>query len=274
VNAEAETNTTTVSTPDGAPAGELLRVTDLSKRFGGITALAGVSFSVPRGKATSLVGPNGAGKTTIFNLITGSLRADTGSVLFEGEELRGLRPSDVARRGISRTFQDLRLFGSCTVLETVMVSFQDQLGEQPWAVFFRPRKVRLQEKELREQAHDILERVGLRGLEKRIASSLSYAEQKLLIIARSMAMQADVWLLDEPASGLDGDTLIQFAALLRGLVDDGQTVLIVEHNLRLVSQVSDWVLFLDQGKLKAEGTPEEIFSNKELQEIYMGGGVV
>jgi ABC-type branched-subunit amino acid transport system ATPase component len=271
------TNSSTESTPaTGAPdrpRGELLRVTDLSKRFGGITALAGVSFSVARGKATSLVGPNGAGKTTVFNLVTGSLRADTGSVLFEGEELRGLAPHQVAERGISRTFQDLRLFGSMTVLETVMVSFQHQLGERPWAVFLRPAAVRRQERELRERAAGILDRVGLAGREQRIAATLSYAEQKLLVIARSMAMQADVWLLDEPASGLDGDALIQFAALLRGLVDDGQTVLIVEHNLRLVSQVSDWVLFLDQGLLKAEGTPEEIFANRELQEIYMGGGV-
>jgi ABC-type branched-subunit amino acid transport system ATPase component len=253
---------------------DLLVVSDLAKSFGGIKAVRGVSFTVRRGKATSLVGPNGAGKTTIFNLITGSLRADTGSVLFEDRELRGLSPGQVARLGISRTFQDLRLFATMTVLESVMVSFPDQLGDRPTALVFRPRAVRRQERQLREKAREILAQVGLSGQEGRRAGELSYAEQKLLTISRSMAMGADVWLLDEPASGLDGDTLVQFAALLRGLVDNGQTVLIVEHNLRLVQEVSDWVLFLDQGRLKAEGSPEEIFQNKELQDIYMGGGVV
>jgi ABC-type branched-subunit amino acid transport system ATPase component len=262
----------TAAEPAAGAGPALLRITDLSKRFGGIHAVRGVSFDVRKGAATSLIGPNGAGKTTIFNLITNSLRADTGSVLFEGREMIGLTPSRVARRGISRTFQDLRLFGTMTVLETVMASFPDQLGENPTALVLRPRAVRKQERELRERARQILDRVGLGGREDRIASTLSYAEQKLLIISRSIAMRADVWLLDEPASGLDGDTLIQFAKLLRGLVEDGQTVLIVEHNLRLVEQVSDWVLFLDQGQLKAEGTPADIFANRELQEIYMGGG--
>ncbi|HVV21284.1 MAG TPA: ABC transporter ATP-binding protein [Pseudonocardiaceae bacterium] len=265
-------DTTTDTSVDAPQRPALMRVADLSKRFGGIHAVRGVSFDVRRGAATSLIGPNGAGKTTIFNLITGALRADTGSVVFEGREIRGLAPNQVARRGISRTFQDLRLFGSMTVLETVMVSFQHQLGEHPMALVLRPRAVRRQERDLRERAREILDRVGLAGQEKRIAATLSYAEQKLLIISRSIAMRADVWLLDEPASGLDGDALVQFAQLLRGLVDDGQTVLIVEHNLRLVEQVSDWVLFLDQGQLKAEGPPAEIFANKELQEIYMGGG--
>lgn len=250
----------------------VLTVSGLGKRFGGIVAVNGVSFSVRRGAATSLVGPNGAGKTTIFNLITGALTADSGSVVFEGSELVGRSPGEVARMGISRTFQDLRLFPTMTVLETVMVSFPEQLGEDPLAVIFRPRAVRRQECELCEKADAILQRAGLAGLENRVAGTLGYAEQKLLTVSRSMAMGADVWLLDEPASGIDGDALIQFADLLRGLVDDGQTVLIVEHNLRLVQKVSDWVLFLDQGQLKAEGTPEDIFKNPELLEIYIGGG--
>ena len=250
----------------------LLVVAGLTKSFGGIAAVRDVSFKVRAGTATSLMGPNGAGKTTIFNLITGSLPADGGSVLFEDAELRGLSPSAVARKGISRTFQDLRLFGSMTVLDTVLVSFPRQLGESPAAVFLRPRAVRRQERELREKAQAILARVGLAGQAQRPAATLSYAEQKLLIISRSIAMQADLWLLDEPASGLDGDTLADFAALLRSLVDEGQTVLIVEHNLRLVRAISDWVLFLDQGQLKAEGPPADIFSNRELQEIYIGGG--
>jgi ABC-type branched-subunit amino acid transport system ATPase component len=257
---------------DGALPINVLAISDLRKSFGGIRAVRGVSFDVKRGAATSLVGPNGAGKTTIFNLITGEIRPDTGSVLFDGRELRGLGPSGVGQLGISRTFQDLRLFSTMTVLDSVMVSFPNQIGESPISLVFRPRAVRRQEKELREKAQEILKTTGLEDKASVVSATLSYAEQKLLVIARSIAMEAELWLLDEPASGLDGDALIQFADLLRSLVDRGQTVLIVEHNLRLVQKVSDWVLFLDQGELKAEGTPEEIFASKELQELYIGGG--
>jgi ABC-type branched-subunit amino acid transport system ATPase component len=261
------------SEPAAQPA-DLLVISGLSKSFGGIAAVRDVSFGVRPGAATSLMGPNGAGKTTIFNLITGAIAADEGSVRFRGTELRGQSPGAVARLGISRTFQDLRLFTSMTVLDTVMASFPGQLGENPAAVFLRPRAVRRQERELRERADAILTRTGLSGQAQRKAATLSYAEQKLLIISRSIAMQAGLWLLDEPASGLDGDTLAEFAALLRSLVDEGQTVLIVEHNLRLVKLISDWVLFLDQGQLKAQGPPGEIFENQELQEIYIGGGAL
>jgi ABC-type branched-subunit amino acid transport system ATPase component len=250
----------------------IMQVSNLAKSFGGIKAVRGVSFTVQRGKATSLVGPNGAGKTTIFNLITGEIAADSGSVIFEGKELRGSKPSAVAQLGVSRTFQDLRLFQTMTVLDNVMVSFQKQKGENPSSLVIRPWAVRRQERALKEKALEILTTTGLLARQNVKASTLSYAEQKLLVISRSIAMEADVWLLDEPASGLDGDALIQFSELLRALVDAGQTVLIVEHNLRLVQKVSDWVLFLDQGELKAEGTPDEIFASKELQELYIGGG--
>lgn len=251
----------------------LLTVRELSKSFGGVHAVRQVSFGVTEGAATSLVGPNGAGKTTIFNLITGALSADAGSIEFRGTELCGKSPGQVARLGISRTFQDLRLFANLTVLENVMVAFQSQRGERPLALILHPAAVRRQESELRDRAAIVLERVGLKGQEHRKAGELSYAEQKLVVISRSIAMGADVWLLDEPSSGLDGAAVGYFMSVLKGLVEEGQTVVIVEHNLRVVREISDWVVFLDHGEVKAEGTADDIFSSRALQETYMAGGV-
>jgi branched-chain amino acid transport system ATP-binding protein len=249
----------------------LLEVQNLTKSFGGVRAVSEVSFRVAEGRATSLVGPNGAGKTTIFNLITGAIPPDSGTVLFKGKEITGKSPSDTARHGISRTFQDLRIFPRMTVLENIMVSFQGQLGEQPLAVLLQSRRVRDQERAFRSKALDIAARVGLGGREGELAGDLSYAEQKLVIIARSIAMEAPVWLLDEPAAGLDTGAVTQLMALIRSLVSEGQTVVIVEHNLRVVKDISDWVLFLANGKLVAEGTPEDIFANEVLRDVYLGG---
>ncbi len=249
----------------------LLEVRNLTKSFGGVRAVSDVSFRVMAGRATSLVGPNGAGKTTIFNLITGAIRPESGTVLFKGGEITGKSASETARHGISRTFQDLRIFPRMTVLENIRVSFQGQLGEQPLALLLQFGRVRAQERTLRSKAVDIAARVGLGGREDELAGNLSFAEQKLVIIARSMAMEAPVWLLDEPAAGLDTGAVTQLMTLIRSLVSEGQTVLIVEHNLRVVKDISDWVLFLSNGKLMAEGTPEDIFANEALRELYLGG---
>jgi branched-chain amino acid transport system ATP-binding protein len=248
----------------------LLEVQNLTKAFGGVLAVSDVSFTVPVGRATSLVGPNGAGKTTIFNLITGALKADSGRVFFEGRDISGLAPSQVARLGISRTFQDLRIFLGMTVLDNVLASFQGQLGERPWAVFVAPGRVLRQERELRARALDIVARVGLKGREDDLAGNLSFSEQKLIIIARSIAMEAPLWLLDEPAAGLDTRAVTRMMDQIRGLVSEGQTVLIVEHNMRVVRDISDWILFLSNGKLIAQGTPDQILSNVELRQLYLG----
>ena len=248
----------------------LLQVRQLSKSFGGVLAVSDVSFDVPVGRATSLIGPNGAGKTTIFNLITGALQADSGTVAMNGRNISGLRPSEVAKVGISRTFQDLRLFLHMTVADNVLSSFQGQDGERPWAVLLRPRRVFRQEKAFRSRALEIVKRVGLIGRANELVGNLSYAEQKLVVIARSIAMEAPLWLLDDPTSGLDTPAVIQMLKQIRSLVSEGQTVLIVEHNLRVVRDISDWILFMSDGRLRAQGTPDDILSSPELRQLYLG----
>lgn len=248
----------------------LLRTEGLSKSFGGLKAVSGLSFSIRKGSVTSLVGPNGAGKTTVFNLITGTLKPDSGHVFFREHEITGLSPHQVASRGISRTFQDMRLFLGMTVLENVLVSLRGQSGEVPLAVFGTPWRVRAEERRHREEAREVLRVVGLLEREEEMATNLSFAEQKLLIIGRALAMRAELWLLDEPAAGLDGKAVREIMELVKRLAGLGQTVCVVEHNLRVVRHVSDRVLFLNEGMLLTEGTPEEIFSNQELRAIYLG----
>lgn len=248
----------------------LLRVEGLAKSFGGLKAVSDVTFSIRRGSVTSLVGPNGAGKTTVFNLITGALKPDAGRVYFKDQEISDLPPHQVARRGISRTFQDMRLFLGMTVLENVLVSIQGQSGEVPLTVFGAPWRVLAEERRHREEARQVLGLVGLLGRRGDLATNLSFAEQKLLIIGRALAMKSELWLLDEPAAGLDAKAVREIMDLVKRLAGLGQTVCVVEHNLRVVRHVSDRVLFLNEGMLLAEGTPEEIFSNPDLRAIYLG----
>jgi ABC-type branched-subunit amino acid transport system ATPase component len=250
----------------------LLSVEDLSVSFGGVRAVNGVSFSIPAGGATSIIGPNGAGKTTMFNLITGAIKRDSGRVRFGGSDITGSSPARVASLGIARTFQDLRIFGGMTVMENVMASFGHQLGESPWALLFLPHRVLRQERELRAQALDIIKQVDLQGREKAIAGNLSYAEQKLVIIARAIAMKSALWLLDEPSSGLDTRGVAEVMGTIRELCARGQTVLIVEHNLSVVREISSRILFLAEGRLIADGTPDEIFKDVALRELYFGKG--
>lgn len=251
----------------------VLEVRGLRKRFGGVAAVDDLSFSLRAGVVTSLIGPNGAGKTTCFNLITGAIRADAGQVLLDGDDITGRRPAAAANLGITRTFQDIRVFGKMSVLANVMASFKGQLGESPIAVFLRPRAVHRQEAELRERAAAILARVGLDGRERVAAADLSYAEQKLLIVARALASDSKLWLLDEPASGLDQGAVHELAQLIRSLVTADRGVLVVEHNLQMVREISDHVLFLNVGRLVAEGTPDDVFASADLQRLYVGAEV-
>jgi ABC-type branched-subunit amino acid transport system ATPase component len=248
----------------------VLRVEGLSKSFGGLRAVSDLSFTIRRGLVTSLVGPNGAGKTTVFNLITGALRPDAGRVYLGDREITGLPPHQAAGLGIARTFQDLRLFLGMTVLDNVLVSVQGQPGERPLAVFGAPWRVRAAERRHREEVREILQAVSLLERQHELVTNLSFAEQKLLVIARALATKSELWLLDEPAAGLDAAAVQEIMDLVRRLAGRGQTVCIVEHNLRVVRHVSDRVLFLNEGMLLTEGTPEEIFSNQELRAIYLG----
>ncbi|WP_428489532.1 ABC transporter ATP-binding protein [Rhodopila sp.] len=250
-----------------------LQASGLEVSFGGLKALNDCSLTVEQGRITCLVGPNGAGKTTIFNVVTGFLRPNAGSVQFKGQALDGWKPQAIVAAGIARTFQNLRLFTDLTVIDNVLAGLPAQVGEEPIAAIFRPFHVAAAQRGRRDQARALLDRVGLSERADSIVRNLSYGEQKLLIIARVMATGAELLLLDEPASGLSAGALDSVMTLLRRLRDDGKTLLVVEHNTRVVQQIADDVLFLHQGHLMARGSPEAIVSDPALAEIYFGGAI-
>jgi ABC-type branched-subunit amino acid transport system ATPase component len=248
----------------------ILAIQGLAKAFGGIQAVDECSFDVAPRRITGLIGPNGAGKTTIFNLITGFLRADRGSIRLAGQELRGLPPYEVERRGVIRTFQHLRLWNKMTVLDNVLLGCHTPRGENVFALFLRPAQVRAEEAGARMRALEVLEFFGLRARAGDLVEDLAYPEQKLLSMARIFAADADVLLLDEPTSGLDTEWLHRIVPMVRALTDHGKTVLLVEHNMELISELSDDVVFLHQGRVLATGKPAEITRDPALTEIYFG----
>jgi ABC-type branched-subunit amino acid transport system ATPase component len=249
-----------------------LEVSNVSKRFGGIRALTDCNFTIEPDKVSCVVGPNGAGKTTIFNVITGFLRPDEGTVRFRDEDLSALGRRDRVRRGVARTFQDLRLFDELSVLDNVMVCLRDDAANDAMTALFRPFFTNAVLRRKRDAARALLEDVGLGHKETDLASNLSYGQRKLLCIARVLATDAELLLLDEPTSGLAAGALDAMVELIANLKASGKTLLVVEHNTRIVRQIADDVLFFHRGTLMAQGTPEDIISNPELAEIYFGEG--
>jgi branched-chain amino acid transport system ATP-binding protein/branched-chain amino acid transport system permease protein len=253
-----------------ATSGSILEVKGLFKSFGGIDAVSDFCMGLTAGKVTALVGPNGCGKSTVFNLITGFIKPDQGSIYFRNGEITNLPAHKVPHMGIVRSWQDVRNFQGMTVLDNVLIANQDQTGESLAQLFFAPWRVKTEEKENLAKALLYLEKVGL--LEKRfeLARNLSYAEQKLLAIARLLCTGAQVLLLDEPASGVDPHWVEQFMSMIRNLAESGKTICIVEHNLEVVRGVSDTVYFMAEGKSIAQGGAEELMADPELSEIYFG----
>jgi ABC-type branched-subunit amino acid transport system ATPase component len=248
----------------------ILKLEQVNKSFGGIHAVQDCTFDVRPSLITGLIGPNGAGKTTIFNLITGFLRADAGSIRLRNRELRGLAPHQVQAAGVARTFQHLRLWGKMTVLENVLLGCRTPLGESVLTLFLRPKCVRSEEAAAHAQAMEVLEFFGLGTRAFELAEDLAYPEQKLLSMARIFATEAQVLLLDEPTSGLDTDSLAKIVPMVRKLVERGKTVLLIEHNMELIAQLSDEVVFLHEGHVLARGKPEQITRDPALTEIYFG----
>ena len=241
----------------------VLSLKGVNKRFGGVVAAADVDLDLPPGVVTALVGPNGAGKTTLFNLITGNLRLDSGAIDLHGQSLIGTDPRKAALRGIARSFQDLRLFELMTVYENVLsVMERSSLPWQPGG--------RAAARARREKAEATLETVGLTAWRDSRAIDLGYAEQKFLSLARILVTDATLWLLDEPASGLDPASYARFVNLVRGRLAHGVTICLIEHNLDIVQGISDRIAFLDQGRLLAEGDPHSILSDPALAAIYFG----
>ena len=242
----------------------------LTKDFDGLRAVDHFSSCIEQGKVTSLIGPNGAGKTTIFNLISGFLQPTEGRVLYRGMDITGMPSFKIVELGVARTFQDLRLFYQMTVLENILLGFQRQRGEGLVQAIFGQGGLRAEGRELREKAVGILEQLGLAAKSRELAHNLSYGEQKLLGIARAMATEADLLLLDEPAAGLARGAVDSILALIRELVKGGRTVLLIDHHMEAVMGVSDWVVVLDAGKKIAEGLPEEVQNNEEVIKVYLG----
>ena len=241
----------------------LLEIRDLDKQFGGVKAIDGVSLDLRAGIVTTLVGPNGAGKTTLFNLVTGHLRPDCGDIRWNGTSIVAEPHWRIARLGIARTFQDLRLFTHMTVAENVMTVMEpDAWIWQRGGAAARRRRL--------ERVGAILEATHLADKARVRALDLAYAERKFLSLARIMATDARIWLLDEPVSGLDPRSYELFLELLRREVRGGVTVCIIEHNLDVVVGISDRIAFLDQGRLLANGEPREILADPRLAAIYFG----
>ena len=248
-----------------------LTVEGLAVRFGGVAALADVSFEVQPGRITSMIGPNGAGKTTAFNVITGFLRPARGRVLFEGEPLTGLRPYQVAERGIVRTFQKTNVFPQVTVFDNVMIGLHLQERAGLIAVLLGNRRVREEEATLASQAEEILAFVGLAHRRDEAASALPYGEQRLLELAIALAARPRLLLLDEPASGMNPAEKTTVMGLIQRIREQGVTILLVEHDMRLVMGISDQVIVLHGGRVIAQGAPNQIQGDPQVIRAYLGG---
>jgi branched-chain amino acid transport system permease protein len=250
----------------------VLRAEGLAKAFGGIQAVNGLSFELRRGAITALVGPNGAGKTTVFNLLTGFLRPDAGKVLLNGEDITNQPPNIVARKGMVRSFQDVKLFGDLSALENVLLGIQHHPGERAKGLFLQPRQAHQFEVEAQHRAYDWLQFVGMDDYAGVLARNLAFGQQKLVALARILAMDAEILLLDEPASGIDHAWVEVMLKLISSLRNAGRTICIVEHNLHVVGQLADHVYFMELGKVTAEGGFKELTANKRLAEAYFGEG--
>ena len=251
----------------------LLEARGLTKSFGGVTAIADLDFGVPAGLVYAVIGPNGAGKTTLFNLLSGLYRPDEGRVRFAGEDLTGRAPHQIARLGLARTFQNLQIFFNMSALENVMVGAHGRGRAGLAAALLRPPRLRREEAEIRHWAAEALAFCGLADLADRPASALPYGALKRLEIARALAAQPRLLLLDEPAAGLNDTETLALQGLIGRIRDLGITVLLVEHHMGLVMAVAERILVLDYGSRLAEGTPAEVRANPAVIAAYLGGEV-
>ena len=250
----------------------ILKVENLYKHFGGIAALDGVSFEVAASTITGLIGPNGSGKSTLFNVVSGFYTKDRGDIYFKGEKIQNVEPHKIALMGIGRTFQISEVPEKMTVLENLLLAPKNQFGEGILNVFLHPLKIKKQNEEFIENAYEILKLIQLYDLRNEYAGNLSGGQKKLLSLGRILMAEPILILLDEPTAGVNPTLVKDLIVAIRSLRDEKEkTILLVEHNMKVISEICDKVIVLDFGKKIAEGTPQEIQRNQKVLEAYLSG---